>query len=139
MPKTGRGGFVVGVRMPKPLILRCDPFAVGLAIATKPRHLAWLERRFPGVDFDPSPAAWTADVLDTENPSTYDLVVWVDRKFWRESHSRAVVAAHEGAHVARFVLDHIGEQPTKEVHAYLTDWAAGHIWDALHSGERRGA
>ena len=114
-------GFVVGVRMPKP------------------RHLAWLERRFPGVDFDPSPAAWTADVLDTENPSTYDLVVWVDRKFWRESHSRAVVAAHEGAHVARFVLDHIGEQPTKEVHAYLTDWAAGHIWDALHSGERRGA
>ena len=88
---------------------------------------------------DPSPAAWTADVLDTENPSTYDLVVWVDRKFWRESHSRAVVAAHEGAHVARFVLDHIGEQPTKEVHAYLTDWAAGHIWDALHSGERRGA
>lgn len=26
------------------------------------------------------------------------------------------------------------EQQTKEVHAYLTDWAAGHIWDALHAG-----
>lgn len=51
-------------------------------------------------------------MLDTENPSTYNLVVWVDRKFWREWHHRAVVTAHAGAHVARFVLDHIGEQPT---------------------------
>ena len=122
----------------KPLILMCEPFAIGLAIATTPRHLEWLERKFPGVDFDPSAAAWTAEVLDTEDPGTYDVVVWVDGKRWREPRRRAVVAAHEGAHVARFMLDHIGEHPTKEVHAYLTDWAAGHIWDALH-GDRRGA
>ena len=114
----------------KPLILMCEPFAIGLAIATTPRHLEWLERKFPGVDFDPSAAAWTAEVLDTEDPGTYDVVVWVDGKRWREPRRRAVVAAHEGAHVARFM--------TKEVHAYLTDWAAGHIWDALH-GDRRGA
>jgi len=31
--------------MPKPLILRCDPFAVGLAIATKPRP----QRKMPGL------------------------------------------------------------------------------------------
>lgn len=83
--------------MARPSVLRRDPFGISLAIATRPRHLAWLERQFPGVDFDP------------------------------------IVSAHEGAHVAQFMLDHIGEQQTKEVHAYLTDWAAGHIWDALHA------
>ncbi len=120
--------------MARPTILMCDPFGISLAIATRPRHLAWLERRFPGVDFDPSTAAWTADILGTEGEGTYDVVVWVDRKRWREPRSRAIVSAHEGAHVARFMLAHIGERQTEEVHAYLTDWAAGHIWDALHAG-----
>lgn len=119
--------------MDRPSVLICDPFGIGLAIATRPRHLTWLERKFPGVDFDPSRAAWTADVLGTEGQGTYDVVVWVDRKCWREPRSRAIVSAHEGAHVAQFMLDHIGEQQTNEVHAYLTDWAAGHIWDALHA------
>lgn len=122
--------------MARPSVLMCDPFGIGLAIATRPRHLTWLERKFPGVDFDPSRAAWTADVLGTEGQDTYDVVVWVDRKRWRAPRSRAVVAAHEGAHVAHCMLDHIGEQQTSEVHAYLTDWAAGHIWDALHAPYR---
>jgi len=123
----------------RPIILMCDPLSIGLAIATRPRHLAWLERKFPGVDFDPSTAAWTADVLDTEGHGSYDVVVWVDRKHWQGPRRRAIVAAHEGAHVAQFMLHHIGEQATKEVHAYLTDWAAGHIWDALHAESQRGA
>lgn len=121
-----------GAGVSKPALLLCEPFGVGLAIATRPKHLTWLRRRFPGVEFAPGPTAWTADVLDIQESTTYDVVVWAERKHWHEPRRRAVVAAHEGAHVARFLLDHIGEtEPTREVHAYLTDWAAGHIWDAL--------
>lgn len=120
--------------MARPFILMCDPFGISLAIATRPRHLTWLERKFPDVDFDPSTAAWTATVRGTEGEGTYDVVVWVDRKRWRDARRRAIVSAHEGAHVAQSMLNHIGEQQANEVHAYLTDWAAGHIWDALHAG-----
>ena len=118
----------------RPRIAVCHPFGIGLAVATKPSHLEWCRRRFPGADCEPPSSAATMDIIGSD-PASYDVLVWVDRKrpAWRSPRDRAVVAAHEGAHVAKLILDRIGEPSgTTEVYAYLTDWAAGHIWDALH-------
>lgn len=120
--------------MRRPHVVRCDPFGVGLVIATRRAHLRWAEKQFPGADFTPPGPACTHTVIG--DTGTLDIVVWVDPhlKQWRPKRERAKLAAHEGAHVAQFILDHIGETATtSECHAYLTDWAAGHIWDALNA------
>lgn len=112
----------------------CAPFGRTIYIATTPKQWRRLRKDFDGALAE-DPGVGRTETLTMGNGTEPTFFVWVDAEADDVKRTPLLVVAHEAAHVARFLLNEIGEtDPTHEVHAYLTGWVAQGIWDALRSG-----
>lgn len=113
----------------------CEPFGdVHLYVATTRKQWNSLNEQFDGALENPTALGTTCTVEHTKRP-TFAIVVWLDAAELGRKPTRRQISyiTHEAVHVAQGVLDYIGEGRTIEVAAYLSDWAAPYLWDALNT------
>lgn len=112
-----------------------DVYGAELHLATTERQWDALVRRFDGglEDDDHVSLGATCLVLDRELAKAH-LVVWLDADtIGADALGMVVTCAHEAAHAAGMLLDHI-RQPyngESEAFAYLVGWITGWLIEAV--------
>ena len=77
--------------------------------------------------------ATSADLMDDDagNEQDFHVTVYIDTRYGPTETFRSVV--HEAVHAAAFVFEHLGQpaDPKREEYAYLVDFIAAWLMDAL--------
>lgn len=104
-------------------------FGARLHVATTRKQMKSLCRKLNLVKPNSVGASWLQ--VDERDGNRVHLVVWIDAP--PDILSLVDIVAHEAAHTAATLLDHIGQEARghdSEVLAYLTGWAAARIWES---------
>ena len=113
-----------------------DVYGTTLHLATTPKSLDKIRKQMPGAVEDIGAIGGTCTVLEHHDggATTYHVVFWVDFAAHDGDALRLVnTAAHEAAHGAGFLFDHIGQSygGDSEAFAYLvgwlTEWIVSHL------------
>lgn len=111
-----------------------DIYGAELYLATDLGQWKSLRRKIDSLEEDPGGVGATSlDMQDAElDPmNTAHLSVYIDKATLAEDGGALVnTCAHEAAHAAALLLDHLGQEPgNSEALAYLTGWITQWIWE----------
>jgi hypothetical protein len=117
----------------KPTHHQIEVYGAELHIATSLKAWAKLRKRIDSLDEEPGGLGFTSlDLHESELGATWPhLSIFVDLAAHGDDQPMLVnTCAHEAAHAAGLLLDHIGEQygGRSEAHAYLVGAIAASIW-----------
>lgn len=118
-----------------------DIYGAILHLCTRKRQLERLQEDMPGADPWRSDATGlTTSLVEIGPPNLHHVVIFVDTLSMGEDTAMMVnTIAHEAAHAAGFILNHVGAGATlstttdaAEHVAYLIGWIAEWVWHHLN-------
>ncbi|SDD41625.1 hypothetical protein [Auraticoccus monumenti] len=109
---------------------KLDVYGADLYLCRSVKEWRKLRRTVDSLGDDPtSQGATSIDVNPTNGE--YAVTIYVHPGLTDEA-ERVECVAHEAAHAARMILDHVGETGrTWETEPYLVGWIAGWVWRHL--------
>lgn len=110
-----------------------DIYDTGLHLARTKREWASLKRKLKIPDQCPDSAGQATFATFHPNDGGITqphLILWIDIKSHRTRAELVNTCAHEAAHAATSLLDHLGHQikVSDEPHAYLVGWLTEWLW-----------
>jgi hypothetical protein len=118
----------------KPISHQLDIYGAWLHVATDRKAWRALRHKLPTLEKEPAAAGRVDLTIHTADSGrdTPHVSIWIDVSQATDQADLVDTIAHESAHAAGAVLDHVGQayDANSEALAYLVGWIAGWLWRA---------